>query len=88
MQASLRAVPVSGHCCYPLTSSGILCPPLGLPVPLSWRCGEELPCFQSNFTGKGWLTMYLVYIRIGIFRKSCQVEKSADPKDSAHIVNR
>lgn len=45
-----------------------LCLPLGLPAPLSWRCAEKLPCFQSNFTGKrGWLTVYLMDIKIGIF---------------------
>lgn len=81
MQASLTAlVPVSGHCRYPLTSPGILCPPLGLPAPLSWRCGEELPCFQSNFTGMDWLTVYLIYIRTGIFQKIMPAGRKCRPR--------
>lgn len=76
----------SGHCCYPLTSPGILCLPLGLPAPLSWRCGEELPCFQSSFTGMGWLAMYLIYIRTGIFLEKHVSWKKVQTQRILHIL--
>lgn len=60
-------------------STGLCVWSLLLPINFPWNplpslgaaCSPELEvwktCFQSNFTGKGWLTMYLMYIRIGTF---------------------
>lgn len=66
---------VSRPCCYPLISFRFLHPPAGPPAPLSWRNGEELPYSQASFREMDWPIVYLIYIKIVIFRESCKLEE-------------